>query len=327
MDSQTTNSKSQISFVFFHTIRFFSRTAIKPIKDDGTWKKQPEISSKPPDFRGYAVASAGDLVYSSGGCSVDGTIYRSFLAYNVMTKKWIKLPGMTHRRLGHRMAVTDDGQYVYVLGGGDGKTLRSMGVDVYDVKKEVWMAAPAMNSYRVFFGYTVCAGKIFVFGGVGSNNGNQLSSVEVYDPQTNGWEFAQSMPEARGVCNVIVIGHVIFVFGTPSQKVLAYDTLTDRWFDDIPPETSIPSCPPGGCVCAASSFDGGEVLVLKYPLGGPQSPHRRTANIYNASKKCWSSIHLLDDFACYGAVVAGNKLVVVTPQNQLQACTLPELCG
>jgi len=295
---------------------------VEPIKDDGTWKLQPEITSKPPDFRGYACCSVKNNVYISGGCSGDGTIYRSFLSYDVSTQKWKKLHGMTHRRLGHRMAVTNDGKYIFVLGGGDGKSLRSMGVDIYDVEREVWTAAAAMNNYRVFFGFTVCEDKIYVFGGVGNNNGNQLASVEVFDPKTNGWEFAESMPEPRGVCNVITVGKIIYVFGLPSQKVLAYDTVTKKWLDEVPPEANLPVCPPGGCVCASSSFEGGECLVLKYPLEGPQATHRRTANVYDAAKDSWVAVHLLDTFACYSAIVAGEKLVVVTPQNKLQACTI-----
>ena len=263
-------------------------------------------------------------MYISGGCSGDGTIYRSFLSYNVITKKWKKLQCMTHRRLGHRMAVTGNGRYLYVLGGGDGKTLRSMGVDVYDFEKQTWTAAPAMNNYRVFFGFTVCADKIYVFGGVGNNNGNTLSSVEVFDPKTNGWEFASSLPVPRGVCNVITIGHVIFVFGLPSQKLLTYDTISNQWLNDVPSHVSLPACPPGGCCCAASSFDGGECIVLKYPLEGELKSYRRTAHIYNSEKKSWSTVHLLDSFACYSAIVAGNKLTIMTPQNQLQSCAIPQ---
>ncbi|KAL7478226.1 hypothetical protein ACHAW6_003994 [Cyclotella cf. meneghiniana] len=297
---------------------------VEPIKDDGTWTLQPEFPSKPKDFRGYAVTSVEDLVYISGGCSGDGTIYRSFLSYNVISKKWKKLPGMTHRRLGHKMAVSPDGRYIYVVGGGDGKTMRSMGADIYDVIREVWTPAPAMNDYRVFFGVTVCNGKIFAFGGVGSDNGNQLKTVEAFDPETFSWEFMSSMPESRGVCNVITIEDKIFVFGTPSQKVLTYDTTSDKWIDsNTLDDLSLPFCPPGGCVCASSSYVGGEVLVIKYPLEGLQGRFRRAANIYNVFKQSWASVHLLDEFACYSAVVAGDKCVVVTPQNQLQACTIP----
>jgi len=294
------------------------------IKDDGTWKPQPEMSSKPPDFRGYAVASAGNNVYISGGFSGDGTIYRSFLSYNVKKKKWKHLPSMTHHRLGHRMAVSNDGCYIYVLGGGDGKTLRSLGIDIYNVKKKSWTAGPAMNSYRVFFGVTVCLGNILVFGGVGSKNGNELGLVEFYDPETNCWKYAKPMPEVRGVCNVISVGHIIYVFGTPSQKVLAYDIIAGEWLDDVPSD-ALPEIPPGGCVCASSSYPNGEVLVYKYPLTD-QSPQkqRRTAHVYNTPKKVWSSVHLLDDFACYSAAVANDKIVVVTPQNRLMAHTIPK---
>ena len=302
-----------------------SRGPIEPIKDDGTWSLQPEFPSKPPDFRGYAVVSCGDLVYVSGGCSGDGTIYRSFLSYNVVSKKWKKLPGMNHRRLGHKMAVSADGRYIYVVGGGNGKSLNSMGVDIYDSLREVWTSAPGMNDYRVFFGVTVCGGKIYAFGGIGSDNGNQLKTVEVFNPETYSWEFMASMPESRGVCNAITIEDKIFLFGTPSQRVLSYDTISDKWIDDASlDDLSLPICPPGGCVCASSSYIGGEVLVIKYPLEGLQGKFRRTANIYDALKQKWSSVHLLDTFACYSAVVAGRKCVVVTPQNQLQACTIAQ---
>ena len=303
-----------------------SRRSAEPIKDDGTWTLQPEFPSKPPDFRGYAVASFGELVYISGGCSGDGTLYRSFLSYNVNSKKWKKLPGMTHRRLGHKMAVSPDGRYVYVIGGGDGKTMRSMGVDIYDTTREMWTAAPGMNDYRVFFGVTVCNGMVFAFGGIGADNGNQLKTVERFDPDTFSWEFMTSMTESRGVCNVITVDGKVFVFGTPSQKVLAYDTNADKWMDDATlDDLSLPFCPPGGCVCASSSYVGGEVLVIKYPLEGTQGGYRRAANIYDANKQSWSSVHLLDTFACYSAVVSGEKCVVVTPNNQLQVCSIPKI--
>lgn len=301
-----------------------SRGPLEPIKDDGTWVLQPEFPNKPADFRGYAVVSVGDQLYISGGCSGDGTIYRSFLSYNVMSKKWKKLPGMNHRRLGHKMQVSPDGRYIYVLGGGNGKALKSMGVDIYDTLREVWTSAPGMNDYRIFFGSTIFSGKIYAFGGIGSDNDNQLKTVEAFNPETFSWEFMASMPEARGVCNVITIDDKIYVFGTPSQKVLVYDTSSDSWCDDGSIyDLNMPSCPPGGCVCASSAFIGGEVLVVKYPMEGLQGKYRRTANIYDAFKQSWSSIQLLDTFACYNAVVCSNQCVVVTPQNQLQACLFP----
>ncbi|KAL7530643.1 hypothetical protein ACHAXR_003609, partial [Thalassiosira sp. AJA248-18] len=294
-------------------------------EDNGTWKPQSEMASKPRDFRCYAVVSAGSKVYISGGFSGDSTIYRSFHSYNVKAKKWKKLPNMTHHRLGHRMAVSGDGSYIYVLGGGDGKTLRSLGIDIYNVKKKTWTAGPAMNCYRLFFGVTVCLGKLLVFGGVGSNNGNELGLVELYDPETNCWKYVKPMPEARGVCNVIAIGHIIYVFGTPLQKVLAYDANAGEWLKEVASD-ALPPIPPGGCVCASSSFDGGEVLVVKYPLIDQSPPkQRRAAHVYNAPKKAWTSVHLLDDHACYSAAVANDKIVVVTPQNQLMACTIPKV--
>lgn len=301
-----------------------NRSPIEPIEDDGSWTLQPDFPSKPHDFRGYAVASVGDLVYISGGCSGDGTIYRSFLSYNVVSKKWKKLPGMNHRRLGHKMALSPDGRYVFVIGGGNGKTMQSMGVDIYDSLREVWTSAPGMNDYRVFFGSTACNGRIFAFGGVGADDGNPLKTVEVFHPETYSWEFISSMPEARGVCNAITLEDKIFVFGTSHDKVLVYDTKSDTWCDSGSLyDLSLPFCPPGGCVCASSSWIGGEVLVIKYPLEGLQGKFRRTAHVYDALKKSWSHhVNLLDTFACYSAVVAGNTCVVVTPQNQLQACTI-----
>ena len=267
--------------------------------------------------------SVGDNLYISGGFSGNATIYNSFLSYNVKRKKWKQLPNMTHHRLGHRMAVSGDGSQVYVLGGGDGKSLQSLVIDIYDVKKKTWSSGPAMNSYRVFFGVTVCLGRLLVFGGMGSSDGNEIGLVEFYDPEINCWKYAKPMPETRGVCNVISIGHTIYVFGTSSQKVLAYDVIAGEWLKDVPPGV-LPAIPPGGCVCASSSHDGGEVLVVKYPPRESPRKQRRIAHVYNASKKAWSSVHLSDDFACYSAAVANDRCVVVTPRNQLMACIVPK---
>jgi len=299
-------------------------------KEDGKWKVQPQISLKHPDFRGYAVASAGSKIYISGGFSGDGSVHKTFVSYNVKKKKWKNLANMTHHRLGHRMVVSHDGRHVYVLGGGGGKTMQSLGVDIYNVKRMSWTVGPAMNTYRVFFGVAVCLGKLLAFGGMGSNGGNELGSVESYDPKTNCWKYETPMPEVRGVCNAIAIGRIVYVFGTPSQKVLTYDIATGEWLDggaSLP--GMLPEIPPGGCVCTSSSHASGEVLVTKRASSSDQriSHSCRTAHVYNARERAWSSVHLPDEFACYSAVVAADKIVVVTPQNQLMACRVSNICS
>jgi len=294
------------------------------IEDDSSWTPQTVIFSKTPDFRGYAVASARNKIYLSGGLSGASTVHRSFVSYDVKKKKWKQLPSMTHHRLGHRMAVSRDGRYIYVLGGGDGKTTRSLGIDIYDVKNRSWTVGPAMNSYRVFFGVTVYLGNILVFGGVGSSNGTPLDLVEFFDPETNSWNYSKPMPEARGVCNVTTLGHIIYVFGTSSERVLSYDIISGEWLDNVP-HGVFPAIPKGGCVCASSSYSKGELLIYKYPFREESSQkQKRTAHVYNAPMKAWSSVDLLDDFACYSAIVTSEKIVVVTAQNQFMSHSIPK---
>ena len=122
------------------------------------------------------------------------------------------------------------------------------------------------------------------------------------------------------------IGHIIYVFGAPFQKLLAYDVIAGEWLKDAPGGT-LPSIPPGGCVCASSPYENGEVIVMKYPFPGAKGKtqkQKRTAHVYNSTKKQWSAVHLQDEHACYSAVVADGKIVVVTPKNQLIACNIPK---
>jgi N-acetylneuraminic acid mutarotase len=95
--------------------------------------------------------------------------------------------------------------------------------------EDSWKTMAEMPTARSFFEVAAVNGKIYAFGGSGTN------TTEEYDPETNTWTTKVSMPTARSGFAVAVFQNKIYVMGgeivgtgfTGINEV--YDPTTDSW--------------------------------------------------------------------------------------------------
>jgi N-acetylneuraminic acid mutarotase len=95
--------------------------------------------------------------------------------------------------------------------------------------EDSWITKSLMQTARSFFEVAAVNGKIYAFGGDGTN------TTEEYDPETNTWTTKASMPTARSGFAVAVFQNKIYVIGgevsgagfTGINEV--YDPITDTW--------------------------------------------------------------------------------------------------
>jgi N-acetylneuraminic acid mutarotase len=135
--------------------------------------------------------------------------------------------------------------------------------------------------------------KVYVFGGVGVNDGNDEHNVERYDPATNTWGDAPAMPTARHAAaavtgpdgRIYVVGGRLKSTTTSIATVEAYTPATMRWShvsDLSTPRSGLGgSIGPDGRIYAIGGYtsnpDGilvtveayGPVLTLNPPSGPP----------------------------------------------------------
>lgn len=140
------------------------------------WTKKTDM---PKAITAHSSVTSDGKIYVLGGYS-DYAPSNSVYEYNANANSWTKKADMPKALLAHSSVIFDG--KIYVIGGHDGKNPNSF-VYVYDMSKNTWTTkassalANAWNSSTVVFG-----NKIYVFGGVDSNN-----LIRVYDPSTDTW--------------------------------------------------------------------------------------------------------------------------------------------
>ena len=98
-----------------------------------------------------------------------------------------------------------------------------------------WVAEPPMNVARDQFAGGVINGKIYVFGGNGNPDGNNLDSTEMYDPviainDPDVWSIVASNSHAVEELTAAVVNDKLYVFGSSSSSFnQMYDPATDTW--------------------------------------------------------------------------------------------------
>ncbi len=197
------------------------------------------------DIQTYNTASntwaARDTVPASllgvGTALVNGKMY--FIAnnrwpdttwvYTPTSGAWAQEPGIPETAWD--CAVAAVGNVIYAIGG-DGPVdpwPAQNTVRAFDTVTHLWSTRTAMPTARSGAAVAVISGKIYVAGG--TNDVQDLKTLEVYDPVANSWATLCSMPEGRSFCKADAVGGKLYVFGgsgsTPFSAV--YDPATDRW--------------------------------------------------------------------------------------------------
>ena len=104
-----------------------------------------------------------------------------------------------------------------------------------------WMKKAPMSTPRFDFGSAVVGGKIYVFGGLTTDNYHSTTSAEAYDPRTNKWQKCKSMPIAGISAQIAVLNGKIYAVGgnkpdtrEKSAALERYDPVTDTWVKSQP---------------------------------------------------------------------------------------------
>ena len=244
----------------------------------------------------YSCIAIGSKIFVIGGGDSNYKTLDSAEVYDYCTGSWSTLAPMSTARQAH--CCTAIGSKICVVGGVDSdyktmdngiicninyKVLDS--VEVYDSSTGSWSTLPPMSTARGDHRCTAIGSKIFVIGGMDSNE-QGLDSVEVYDSSTDLWSTMAPMSTARHSHSCTAIGSQIFVVGgcDSNSKALdsveVYDSSTDLWSTLSPMSTARHS---HSCTAIGSKI---------FVVGGCDNNDNPldSVEVYDSSTDLWSAL-------------------------------------
>lgn len=143
------------------------------------------------------------------------------------------------------------GSDLYVVGGDSTSGPRAV-AEIYDIRGDIWRAAPALPVGLQQFGMAALGGRLYVSGGYEApapqrpdfmspqdtdgfgtvSEGGDTSHAWVYDPRVGTWLSIADMPGKRAGHGFIPVGGKIYAIGgrgSSATRVWAYDPGGDKW--------------------------------------------------------------------------------------------------
>ena len=175
--------------------------------------------------------------------------------------RWVHATPMAHPTNEH--ALVECQEEIYSIGGHHGYTKGGgfMGgmapcacVTVWSPRSNTWRAIPMLTPPRNRAGVCSLGGKVYVFGGVTSDHGDDYSDVQCYDPALAVWTKLPHMPIACHGASCVAVGSKIYLIGgayMPEPKSLeivrVFDTETWSWtvLDQLTPRATPWPCAVG----------------------------------------------------------------------------------
>ena len=149
------------------------------------------------------------------------------------TQAWAPAPPLSGPRGWPGVAVL--GEYIYCVGGYDGKDRAVKVVERFHVRGEQWEVVRGLNKARGGCGLVEYNGCLYAIGGYDGDKA--LKSVEKFDPKDGKWRMVAEMPSRREdlshACvvynnNIVVMGGVDDN-GTVLATGAMYSPDTDKW--------------------------------------------------------------------------------------------------
>ncbi|MDE1174572.1 MAG: kelch repeat-containing protein [Parvibaculaceae bacterium] len=176
------------------------------------------------------------------------------------------------------------GNDLYVVGGATTAGPVSA-TEIYDMKEDLWRAAPALPVGLQQFGLVSLSGRLYAAGGfaaAGRNGegGGPSAALYVFDPAVGVWMDASPMPQARVGVRLAAIGERIYALGGRGESaagVYVYDPSSDEWSKASSP---MPAPRSGAAVIAM----GGLIYVIGGQNGGVPTAR---VDIYDPAKGAW----------------------------------------
>lgn len=143
------------------------------------------------------------------------------------------------------------GDELYVIGGDSTAGPRTV-AEIYDMRGDIWRAAPALPAGLQQFGVAEYGGKLYISGGyeappaqrpelgtfgdaaaaLPQDEGGDTARTWTYDPQVGTWIPAAAMPGARAGHGFVTIGSKIYALGgrgSGVSRVWVYDPAENSW--------------------------------------------------------------------------------------------------
>ena len=143
------------------------------------------------------------------------------------------------------------GEELYVIGGDSTSGPRTV-AEIYDMRGDIWRAAPALPAGLQQFGIAEYGGKLYVSGGYeappvarpdfttfddgaatpASEQEGDTGRAWVYDPRVGTWIPVAAMPGARAGHGFVAVGDRIYALGgrgDGASRVWAYDPQKNSW--------------------------------------------------------------------------------------------------
>ena len=207
------------------------------------WEEIPKM--REPRF-GHCCVSLGGMLYTLGGWHEEKL--QSCERFNPAGQSWHAIAAMNRSKCGAAAIVL--GGKIYVMGGwsvepAEAERIEDMKrMEVYDPQTDEWTDGPMMNRGREGMSSCVHEGKIYMVGGVDSNE-EPLQSIEVFDPATQVWSMLQvQLPDehGRGLGGCASIeGKIYIAGGFVGDKVAASGWEFDPATGSFVPIANMPS--------------------------------------------------------------------------------------
>lgn len=134
-------------------------------------------------------------------------------------------------------AASNDGK-IYFTGGHTTMNGILNTLKIYDTNSKTWSIGPSFNQRRYAHLSQFYNGKLYIFGGVPSLNGEILKTLEIYDTATGTWSKGSDMPYPTFDSSSVLVGNKIYVMGgkildketiSSSNIMQIYDIANDKW--------------------------------------------------------------------------------------------------
>lgn len=196
-----------------------------------------------PRLQGVAMITCGDRLVRIGGFSAHNAIgekqnlwsVSEVAAYNPASNQWSSLPPLPAPRSSHDAAVI--GNTIYVAGGwqlrgSDAKPTwhdTAWSLDL-SAATPAWQPLAAPPFQRRAVAVAALAGKLYVIGGMESDNG-MTTEVAVYDPASRAWASAPDLPgeDSEGFgASAFAVENRLCV-STRNGQILSLQSGADKW--------------------------------------------------------------------------------------------------
>lgn len=198
------------------------------VPDTNNWYELKPMSYKR-NWHGFT--SCGDAMYCIGG-EVDGTVTSSCQRYDFIKNTWEDIAPLL--RLTIFPAVAELKGKLYVIGGVRNNRAR---LQIYNPETDAWSYGTCLNFAREITCAVAKGPYIYAIGGLQSDIGTYMNSVEKYHPDFDCWITVRSMIHSRAGATGVALNNCIYVIGGEHDLRMAHNSCEmyfiayDEWQD------------------------------------------------------------------------------------------------